>query len=240
MINGVKQIKIVNGERLSMKLENMKLEKISLKNYNIPAKINGKINPEYSKAYYQNHKEHKIECSKKYHKIHKKHIQKQAKIYRQTHKEQIKEYSKNYRKTHKEQIKLKYIAHREQHKEYNKKYYQTHKEQYKEYYKTHKEKWGTKEYLRNHVLTSTKLNNGKKIICNKRHYPLDNACELCGKTNIRLVYHHWNNEYLEFGIWVCFKECHWLIEGLELPNYEQLKNKYLNLKQIIEKGIKIA
>jgi len=41
------------------------------------------------------------------------------------------------------------------------------------------------------------------------------------------------------GIWVCFKPCHMLAETLDNIQFEQLKNKYLNLKLIINNENKI-
>lgn len=195
-------------------------------------------------TYYQNHKEQ----FKEYYQTHKE----QIKIYLQTHKEQTKKSQKNrecnpkriaykieYRQTHKKEhnkSEKKYnLTHRKQIKKYNNFYHLTHEKQIKEQQQFYRliNKEQRLEWHRNHILDSSKLNNGKKWIkCNKRNYPLDNACQLCGKTNTKLFYHHWDNEHLEFGIWICNK-CHWITEGLDLPNYEQLKNKYLNFKEVI-------
>jgi hypothetical protein len=104
----------------------------------------------------------------------------------------------------------------------------------KNYYLIHKKE--LRDYIRNNMLGSSKFNNGKRIKCNKRSYPLDNKCELCGEITNRLIYHHWNNEHLEFGLWLCSTwKCHWLAENIDSDNFEQRKNKYLNLKEIIEK-----
>jgi len=125
----------------------------------------------------------------------------------------------------------------EQCREYDK----NHKEEKKQYTKINRKIITKKhtDYERVNFLRSTKLNNGKYVHCNKRSYPLDNACELCGRKNTRLVYHHWNNEKLEFGIWTCNSvKCHWLMEVLELPivDFEQCKKHYLELREKIEKG----
>lgn len=115
------------------------------------------------------------------------------------------------------------LTHRKLNKEYNYNYYLINREK-------------RLNYSRNHYLCSTKLDNDKKyIFCNKRPYPLNNACELCGRINKKLNYHHWNNEHLEFGLWVCVKPCHWLIESIDCLEFENLKNKYLKFKEIIEK-----
>jgi hypothetical protein len=189
----------------------------------IPERINGKRNPKYynlhNKQYFENHREQNRIKSTEYYKTHKKQCKDRMRKYGETHKEQHKKYNKNWYQNHKEEAKEKSKRWRENHKEYHKKY--------------NKNYWIIK---RNTILRSTKINNGKSIVCNKRLYPLDNACELCGKTNKILVYHHWNNEHLEFGIWVCNSSmCHWLAETIDNPKFEKLKNKYLNLKQIIEK-----
>jgi hypothetical protein len=153
-----------------------------------------------------------------------------------------KEYQKKYQQTPEQRIKQKKYRdkmNKEKQREYSLKYYYDHKEkmnlQNKEYCKTHRIE--IRNYRRNHYLHSERI-HGKDnqfiIIYNKRLYPLDNKCELCGKIPKKLVYHHWNNEHLEFGMWVCHDNCHWIGEALDTPNFENLKNKYLNLKEIIE------
>jgi len=65
---------------------------------------------------------------------------------------------------------------------------------------------------------------------NKRPYA--GYCELCGKKqDMRLAYHHWNDNKPAMGIWMC-NPCHWFVEGIERGL--QLK-KYLDLKEKIER-----
>lgn len=62
----------------------------------IPAYINGKINPEYTKMYYNKHKKQFAINHKKYREIHVE----EFKVYRLNHKEYQKNYSKTHRKIH--------------------------------------------------------------------------------------------------------------------------------------------
>lgn len=67
---------------------------------------------------------------------------------------------------------------------------------------------------------------------NKRDYPLDVACEVCGNKNIRLVYHHWNDETPNRGIWMC-NSCHHIVEFSEDERLENVLTKYHKLKNQI-------
>ena len=112
----------------------------------------------------------------------------------------------------------------------------------REYLLINKEKFTN--YRRKTTLGTSKINgiNGEIIHIrglNKRDYPKDNKCELCGRIFSRLSYHHWDNNIPDLGIWVCTKPCHWLAETLDSVQFEQLKNKYLNLKLIINNEKKI-
>jgi hypothetical protein len=151
------------------------------------------------------------------------------KIYQILHKEQIKEYAKRYRSENKEKQ-----------KKYMKEYLNNNREkinkQSREWSKIHRKE--IRDFRRKHYLNSVRLlKDGRKIYnINKRDYPLDNKCELCNEIPQKkqvLVYHHWNDDNFEQGIWVCHKECHWICEGLDNPEFEKLKNRYLNIKQII-------
>lgn len=162
------------------------------------------------------------------------------------------EYDRNYYLTHSEQIKERVRKFNLEHPEYSKNYRLTHKGQNKSYFLTHPEKYPEyskkfrlthpeyqKNYARKNLLGTSKLNNGKPLKCNKRSYPLDNACELCGKMGKQLAYHHWDNNYPELGIWLCTKPCHWLAESLDYTEFESLKIKYMNFKEIITKTLKV-
>lgn len=96
------------------------------------------------------------------------------------------------------------------------KYYPLHKEIWKAHYKKHKElyKERSRNWRRNNTIS---IGKNKYIVTkNKRNYPLDGRCELCGNEGIskRLYYHHWNDNKLELGMWVDSK-CHGLIEAID-------------------------
>lgn len=78
-----------------------------------------------------------------------------------------------------------------------------------EHYRQKKNEW-----YRKHVIQP----NGQWIRGEKRDFPLDRHCELCGRQpKKRLHYHHWDIEDLSQGIWVCGKchiGIHWLERGL--------------------------
>ena len=90
--------------------------------------------------------------------------------------------------------------------------------------KDKKELWKEKhkEYQRKHIVVTS---DNRRIKGNKRVYPT-NGCELCNKIGKRLVYHHWNSNRLEHGIWICYM-CHYMVHGVE----QQLHTKYLKLKE---------
>ncbi len=82
-------------------------------------------------------------------------------------------------------------------------------------------------YRTRHTLLNVK---GKKVKVKKRQRP--NGCELCGKENYLLNYHHWNDDKLYLGMWVC-TSCHVVIHGFES---KITKKQYLDLKDKIEKS----
>lgn len=105
-----------------------------------------------------------------------------------------------------------------------------------------------KNYTINTMLGSTKqdvidyfnlVNNTNRkdvrIKVQKRLYPTDNKCEICGKEAKRLVYHHWliKNDKA-YGLWVCGK-CHWVAEVIEQKLYDNYAQKYIDLKEKINK-----
>ena len=99
------------------------------------------------------------------------------------------------------------------------------KTQHREWRKNNPEK--IREYRRKHI-----LGTGKKYISglNKRDYPADNKCEICGRFQPRrLAYHHWDNKNPNWGIWVCLP-CHKSVEFID-KGFGEL---YLQLKQQIE------
>ena len=74
--------------------------------------------------------------------------------------------------------------------------------------------------------------NGKKQCVsglNKRDYT--GFCELCNKKQeYKLNYHHWDDNNLSKGVWVCVR-CHTVCEGID----KNLVNKYLILKNNVNK-----
>ncbi len=75
----------------------------------------------------------------------------------------------------------------------------------------------------------TRLSSGTKFWnnLNKRLYPEDNKCELCGKVRKRLGYHHWDDERPSLGLWLGIR-CHNFAEILDkgmLPLYKLLRIK---------------
>lgn len=69
---------------------------------------------------------------------------------------------------------------------------------------------------------------GVQIKVKKRIYP--EGCEVCGGRNVRLDWHHWDDDHPEKGIWAC-KRCHILADGLEgASKFPELVTKYIDLK----------
>jgi len=131
----------------------------------------------------------------------------------------------------------------EQQKEYNRNYFQENKERiYKQrllYFEHHPEakkrdceariRWG-----RQNLLCIKRDGVRVWVRVKKRAFPLNGCCELCGKKpNRKLDYHHWNDEHLERGIWVCYR-CHILVEAVDTG--KDLIQGYSVLRQSIEKN----
>lgn len=91
---------------------------------------------------------------------------------------------------------------------------------------------GTKyrENINYHRETRLSTVNGVVYHLHKRKYT--NACELCGKGNRRLLYHHWDEKDLNKGMWICL-HCHYKAEWAEKGGYAE----YQLLKQRIEQGL---
>jgi len=81
-------------------------------------------------------------------------------------------------------------------KEYKKRYMTTWHPNHPRYFR---------DYCRQHYLKI----NGKMVQVDKR--PRPECCEICGRQHKLLGYHHWDDEKLEKGIWVCIK-CHGIAE----------------------------
>lgn len=92
------------------------------------------------------------------------------------------------------------------------------KEQYKR-----KRKWFIENYL------GVRINDKNTYIrVKKRPYP--GHCELCDKVNIKIMYHHWNKDRPDIGMWIC-QNCHNKAEAIENKEFE---DRYINLKRKIE------
>lgn len=61
--------------------------------------------------------------------------------------------------------------------------------------------------------------------------PRPTTCELCGRGDTRLHYHHWDDTKPEQGIWVC-SHCHRHAESYE----KGLIAAYLKLRQLVVSG----
>lgn len=135
--------------------------------------------------------------------------------YYQKHKEKRKRYAKEYHRTHREEA-----------IQYQKEYRKTHRKQLKqrkkEYWKKHK------QYYREHWLKTTE---GKIRCVKKRHYT--GYCELCGKENTRIGYHHWDDENPSKGLWVCMT-CHWLCEATDKKQLYVIQ-RYLKFKKALNR-----
>ena len=79
----------------------------------------------------------------------------------------------------------------------------------------------------------------------KREY--HGVCEVCGRTipsEKHKAYHHWDDDLIAMGIWVCYK-CHKIIEGVDagmadtyLIKKAEIEKEYA-LKRIQELGIRV-
>lgn len=83
-------------------------------------------------------------------------------------------------------------------------------------------------YRKNYIGTDSK----SKPIWAPNKRPRPDVCELCGAAG-KLDYHHWNEEDLSKGLWLCWK-CHGLAEGTDAG---ASSDKYLELRQQIEVGL---
>ena len=139
-------------------------------------------------------------------------------VYRKRNKERLSQNAEEYRETHREERRL-----------YDKLRQESHRN------------WGRERRL------FTTL-NGKMVTIRgilKREYPPANCCELCGKLDLRLVYHHWEGTetilcipksdahpvFLK-GIWVC-QPCNIFIH--RLTEFPFIVEKWFTLKETVEK-----
>ena len=82
---------------------------------------------------------------------------------------------------------------------------------------------GEKKRRRSQVYTIVNGKRGRYTVNNRR--PRPEACELCGSVSRRLAWHHWNENNLELGMWLCGR-CH---PGVHLID-DGLGEKYSQLK----------
>jgi len=107
-----------------------------------------------------------------------------------------------------------------QSKESMKKYREKHRNHIRDY---HRQRW-----------IKSRDENGKQILirANKRLYPKNDICEICGKQVVKLDYHHWDKNNPDNGIWCCVV-CHRGCDSMEKnPNLPEIYN---NLKLKIER-----
>jgi hypothetical protein len=91
-----------------------------------------------------------------------------------------------------------------------------------------KRKW-QRDYIRQHTVKTKK---GWIYGVNKR--PYSNHCEICGIEKKKLDYHHWNDNNVELGIWVCIW-CHRIVEAVESGKIFEIIKKYEQLKAEVTK-----
>jgi len=103
---------------------------------------------------------------------------------------------------------------------------------HREYYNKNRKKF--RDYYRKHIIGE---NGGKKQISGLNKRDWTGYCELCGKSNVRLDYHHWDNKNPSKGIWVCFK-CHMMVTAYEHGKLAYLQ-RYLRLKRFLNKQYKL-
>jgi hypothetical protein len=90
----------------------------------------------------------------------------------------------------------------------------------------------TAEFRRKYFIQSGNDQKNRRDIKGlvKRNFPSDGYCELCHKNNKRLAYHHWDDNFPSWGIWMC-AGCH---VGTNFVDKTELLRKYQALKVEIE------
>jgi len=88
-----------------------------------------------------------------------------------------------------------------------------------------------KDYLRRRQVFTT---GRKRLLGEKRKWT--NICELCGNKRKVLPYHHWDDNDLRKGVWLCGK-CHHKIEIYEGLVELEFVEKWLKLKEKVEAEI---
>lgn len=205
----------------------------------------------FKKDYGKNPEKYKERCKRWM----KKHPEK-IKEYNFKHKDYRKKWEQKNKQRRKEQHRQYYLKNRDKEREKNHRNYLKNRERYllvkkrwklnnREYYLNHQREYDRKRYIlygeqlrkrgreygRKHSLAQ-----GTKVIygLNKRDYPEDERCELCDnkrEKNRRLVYHHWDDDNLNYGIWICNYRCHRIVEAMD-------KIGAIEFEQYVQKIIK--
>lgn len=165
-------------------------------------------------------------------------IHEHGRDYYKRNREKILNYNKNYYKINKEKRSIYMKDYQEKNKEkiriYRKNRYEKNKKEISERQRIYRKKNREKRLAKRRKTT---LGYGRGVISglDKRDYT--GHCELCGKANIFLSYHHWDDKDYNKGIWVC-NPCHQMITAYEKGKFAYLK-KYLGLKIFFDKQFKI-
>lgn len=97
--------------------------------------------------------------------------------------------------------------------------------------RTRERRRARRNYTREH-----RLRVGDKFIKVVKR-PRPGHCELCLKEVPRLEWHHWDDDHLEIGMWLCVK-CHHFAGGLECSQFPVLIKRYFKLKEEFKKVIR--
>ena len=90
-----------------------------------------------------------------------------------------------------------------------------------------------KYFRRKHFIQTGHNQNSRRDITGivKRDYPKDGFCEVCHVNHKLLSYHHWNDKFPSWGIWMC-AGCH---AGTSFIENHLLCTSYVLLRDNIEK-----
>lgn len=85
------------------------------------------------------------------------------------------------------------------------------------------------------------LTGGKRYIgLHKKPFPLNGKCEICNIELDKSCYHHWDDDNLNLGIWIC-NSCDYFVEGMDeidrnfrkVDIYHKLKKEIEDLPEIL-------
>lgn len=164
---------------------------------------------EWSRKYYQERKDEKCEYQEEYRKGHMDEERKKQRKFYEGHQEKLRKKQREYARRPENRERIRANA--------------------KKWYKEHPEK---RQEIRDNYLTI----NGKPVrVEGKRKYL--GYCELCGKENVRLAYHHWDDKHPEKGLWVCMIPCHQICEQVDKGQLH-LAQRYLKFKRTLNKKMR--